>query len=117
MLDISFFINGGTVDNRHITRQWQLCQEAMNTHTWLESLDCPPSIFKEVQANGLWDKAGERLQRRLNEMLLLINAWNNASKIIEEQGERLRHAVNIAKRLQEAGLGEYAGIPVEELPF
>ena len=117
MLTIDHFINGGTVDNAVMMRQWQLCQDAQNLTVWLEGLDCLPSIFKSQQADICHVMAWQRFNRRHNAMIDLIFAWNKASEIIEEQGERLRHAVTVAQRLYEASLHEYASLPEEELPF
>lgn len=94
MIDIGFFIDGGTVDNAVIMRQWQLCQEAQLLDATLDNdlfgLDEGYNFF---DIDRVWDAASRRLQRRISDMVSLISEWNEAEKIYWEHGEEIKAAI------------------------
>lgn len=97
-LTISHFINGNTVDNPVIMRQWQLTDQANWLTMRLEQIEFFPSIFKEQQGEIVYRKAVARLDRRLLVMNELIAEWNKAEAIYQQHGEEIRQALLLSLR-------------------
>jgi hypothetical protein len=76
MLTLEHLINGNTVDNPAIMRQWQLTDEANWLTVRLEQIEFFPSIFKEQQGEIVYRSAVKRLERRLAKMNQLIEEYN-----------------------------------------
>lgn len=96
MLTMKHFINGNTVDNEAIMRQWQLTDEANWLTMQLEQMDFFPSEFKKLQADIVHQKALARLDRRLTVMHQLIEEWNKATEIYEQHGREIIAAIEAA---------------------
>lgn len=91
MKNLRYFINGGTVDNAVIMRQWQLCQEAQQLAIDIETTS--GAFWVALQDQVIHIKTWERFNRRHNAMIDLIFEYNKAEKIYREHGQEIKQAI------------------------